>query len=89
MEKKTFAGIMGIIFVVLGVVGAIGIWASFDWQEWEHVKHLTLTQSERIAIMEAQRNTTLIMMGVTLLGNLAIGSVLLALDKIINLLQTK
>lgn len=86
--KKSFVGIMGVVFIVLGVLGAIGIMLSFDWEEWNFIKDMSLSQSETIAFMAAQRNETLIMAFLALVGNLAIGSVLLALDKIIGLLQS-
>lgn len=87
--KRTFVGTMGIILIVIGILGAIGIWLSFDWEEWGHIKTLTLSQSEVIEIMRGQRNNAIIMGFVSLVGNLAVGSVLLALDQIINLLRGK
>lgn len=83
---RSFAGIMGIIFIVIGVVGSIGILLSFDWSTWNHVKELPLTQADTIAVLKVQRTDTFIMSAVTLIGNLAVGSLLLAMDKIIQLL---
>lgn len=86
---NTFIGKLGIVFIILGVIGAIGIIFSFDWEAWNDAKDFPLIHSEELTLLKPQLMTTWIYAGVALLGNLAIGSVLMALDKIINILESK
>lgn len=86
-NKYSFTGVMGIILIIIGIVGAVGIVLSFDWSQYSYVKDVSSIYEERLITMKAELTTTLIMAGATLIGNLALGSVLLALDKIIQLLK--
>lgn len=86
-KNKTFAGVMGIVFIILGVVGFIGIMLSFDWELYNEVKDYTSYEIEA-NIMKSELTTTVIMAGATLIINLAVGSILIALDTIINLLKS-
>lgn len=87
--NQTFAGIMGFIFILLGVVGAVLVVLSFDWQGYDFIKKFTATSSLEIEAMKAELMSTWLIAGATLIVNLAIGSVLLALDKIIRILSVR
>lgn len=71
------------VFIGIGVLGSIGILASFDWSAWSDVKDLPYTFPEEYAVMKQEFTTLLTLAFSTLLGSLAIGSILIALDRII------
>ncbi len=83
----TFVGVMGIILIILGVIGTIGILFSFDWSTYNDIKGSSILYEDELIIMKAELNTIWIMAGASLIGCLALGSILLALDKIIQLLK--
>lgn len=85
-QGTTFVKIMGIIFIVIGIIGSIAIMFTFDWDTYNVIKDRALFQDET-ALMRADLINTWTMAGLALIGNLAIGSVLLALDQIIQLLK--
>lgn len=85
--NKTFVGIVGIAFIVLGVLGSVGWIVSFDWTEWNSIKDLTATYEIEIAMMKEERTTVFMMATVTLIGCVAVGAVMMALDRIIGALE--
>lgn len=78
---------LGIIVIVLGLIGSFLILISFDYETYNHIKDLPLTYSEEIAIMKAERIDTWVT-GIGLaIGSLTMGLVLLALERLITLLE--
>ena len=86
MEKNSLAKVMGVVFIAIGVFGFFIIIGTFDFQEYNSIKDLSFSYSEEIAIMKSELITRWIAGLGNLIFNLAVGTVLLTLDKIAVLL---
>ncbi|MFU0790193.1 hypothetical protein [Virgibacillus proomii] len=89
-KDLTFTGFMGIIFIIIGIIGFIVILTSFDYQTYNELKTDSyLLEDEEIQFQmleEGLMSTWVVAIGILLI-NVAIGSVLMALGKIIRLLE--
>src|SRR5690625_3563998 len=86
MEKNSFAKIMGVVFIAIGVLGFFIIIGTFDFTEYNSIKDLEATYSEELVIMKSELFTRWIIGLGNLVFNLAVGAILLTLDKIAKLL---
>jgi len=84
---QTFVGKVGIGFIVLGIIGAIGWVVSFDWSGWGDIKDLAEVYEMETAVMKEQLTTTITMALATLIGCVAVGAVMIALERIIVALE--
>lgn len=84
--RNSLANIMGVVFIAIGVLGFFIIIGTFDFTEYNSIKDLELTYSDEIAIMKSELFTRWIIGLGNLVFNLAIGAILLTLDKIAKLL---
>ncbi len=90
--KMTFAIIMGGIFILIGVIGMIVIVASFDYGTYNELNSessywLTEEDKQQLNVLKNELMTTWVLGIGTLVVNLAIGSVLITLDRISKLLE--
>lgn len=83
----TFAGFMGAIFIVIGVIGLFAIVTSFDYETYNEIKDYSATYADEIVIMESELQSVWILGIASLIINVAIGTVLLTLGKIVRLLE--
>lgn len=82
----SLAQAMGIIFIFLGIIGFIVILMTFDFKEYNLIKDYPATHEAELMIMQKELINTWILASVTLIGNIAIATVLITLDKIAKLL---
>ncbi|MCC2250509.1 hypothetical protein JUJ52_11105 [Virgibacillus sp. AGTR] len=93
MEKQKdlkLAQFMGILFIIIGVIGFIIIMASFDYAEYGELKndsYLLEDDEIRLQVMKDDLTSTWVAGIATLIINVAIGTVLITLGKIVSLLE--
>ena len=86
----TLAGFMGAVFIIIGIIGMFIIVSSFDRAAYNELKNETYLLEEeeiQLQIMEEER-TSIWVVGIgALIINVAIGTVLLTMGKIVRLLE--
>lgn len=78
---------LGVVFIVLGVVGAIGIVATFDYSYYDLIKDSLAREGEAVA-MKADLFMRWVGAIASVLVCTAIGLILMALDKMIKLIES-
>jgi|SRR5690625_6042270 len=89
MKKKVdieFMDIVGKIFLVVGILGALIIVASFDWDSYNRYKGLSLTHDLEASLAKADLQAMWIAAGAVLFFNVAVGTIILSLERIAQIL---
>lgn len=86
--KNSALRLMGIIFITLGVIGFVGIIVSFDWESYNNIKGLSYSFADELAVMKSQLTNVWVIGISVLVVNVAIGILLMAIDRIIEILES-
>lgn len=78
---------VGLAFAVIGIIGAIIIMVSFDWGAFSDARDYPMTSGIDPELMTINLITTSLQASAMLLGNVAVGTILIALDQIIQILR--
>ena len=81
--SDTFYSKLGIFIIILGAIGAIGIISAFDWETWNDIKDYPATYADELVFLKPQLTSMWTTAITSFIGCLAIGSVLMALGKIV------
>lgn len=86
MNKNFYTG-LGAFLIIVGALGAVGIIFSFDWETWNRAKEYESLYADDIIMLKPLLTNTWVTAITTFLGSLAVGSVLMALGKIVDVLE--
>ncbi|WP_182200100.1 hypothetical protein [Paraliobacillus salinarum] len=85
--SNNFYSKLGIFIVALGFIGAIGIISSFDWETWSEVKEYPDEYMGTFMALKSQLTSVWTTAITSFVGSLAVGAVLMALGRIVELLE--
>lgn len=79
--------VLAIIIIILGVLGSLAIVVSFDREAYDYAKENKIIYEEEYEVLKAELSATWVYASGILIGSLASGMVILALERIMITLE--
>jgi len=87
LKRASLAKIIGVIFMFLGVIAFLYMVLSFDYDYYNEIKHTKVSDNIERIVMEEQLIIHWVVGLTSLISSVAVGTVLLTLDKIAGLIE--